>query len=84
LDTQANREITILATGRMSAGAGEFMMLRMTTAIAASRLVLVGPTKASHGRDGAVVRRYRLARLKVEGERRPGAARHEHLKRLYD
>jgi hypothetical protein len=60
-------------------------MLGMTTAIAASRLVLVGPTRASsRGRDGAAVRRYRLARLRVEGERRPGAPRHEHLKRLYD
>jgi len=69
----------------MPAGAGENMMLRMTTAIAAKRLVLVArPASGSHGRDGAAVRRYRLARLKVEGERRPGEPRHDHLKRLYD
>jgi hypothetical protein len=64
--------------------AGEFKMLSMSSAIAASRLVLIGPTRASSGRDGAAVRRYRLARLRVEGQRRPGAPRHEHLKRLYD
>jgi hypothetical protein len=68
----------------MPAGAGEFIMLSMTTAIAASRLVLVGPTQASRGRDGAAVRRYRLARLRVEGQRRPGEPRHAHLKRIYD
>ncbi len=59
-------------------------MLRMTTAIAANRLVLVGPARASRGRDGASIRRYRLARLKLEGERRPGDGRHDHLKRIYD
>jgi hypothetical protein len=60
------------------------MMLRMTTAIAASRIVLVGPTRASEGRDGAAIRRYRLARLQVEGQRRPGQPRHAHLRRIYD
>lgn len=60
-------------------------MLRMTASIAAAnRLVLVGPDRASRGRDRAAVRRYRLARLRVEGERRVDAPRHDHLKRVYD
>jgi hypothetical protein len=52
--------------------------------IVANRLVLVGPPRASRGRDGATVRRYRLARLKVEGDRRADEPRFEHLKRTYD
>ncbi len=59
-------------------------MLRMTSIAAANRLVLIGPARGARGRDSAAVRRYRLARLRVEGERRVGAARHEHLKRVYD
>ncbi|UGS36244.1 hypothetical protein DSM104329_02645 [Capillimicrobium parvum] len=61
-------------------------MLRMTAAIAAKRLVLAPrpASAASRGRDSAAVRRYRLARLKVEGERRPGDPTHVHLKRIYD
>jgi hypothetical protein len=59
-------------------------MLRMTASIAnASRVVLV-PARASRGRDSAAIRRYRLARLRVEGERRVGQPRHDHLKRIYD
>ena len=60
-------------------------MLRMTASIAAAnRLVLVGPTRGSRGRDRAAVRHYRLARLRVEGRARLGEARHAHLKRTYD
>jgi hypothetical protein len=68
----------------MPAIAGESIMLRMTTAIAAKRLVLIGPTRISEGRNGPAIRRYRLARLRLEGERRPGEPRHQHLKRIYD
>jgi hypothetical protein len=61
------------------------MMLAMTPSAAVNRLVLIGPTRAASGRDGAAVRRYRLARLRVEGDRvRPGQPRHAHLKRVYD
>ena len=60
-------------------------MLHMTASIAAAnRLVLVGPGRAAHGRDTAAVRRYRLARLRVEGERKVAHGRHDHLKRVYD
>ena len=56
-------------------------MLTMT-ASALNRLILVGPT--GDARD-AKVRRYRLARLKLDGE--PGVrseSPYAHLKRLYD
>jgi hypothetical protein len=69
-------------------------MLRMTASIAAAnRLVLVGPARGARGRDSATIRRYRLARLRVEGRAHADAvrgsakvteARHEHLKRVYD
>jgi hypothetical protein len=69
-------------------------MLSMPTPSAVRRLVLVSsPAHATDGRDSASVRRYRIARLRVEGRAhaddvrgpgRPGAARHAHLKRSYD
>lgn len=59
-------------------------MLSMNSALAAKRLVLVGPARGSHGRDSGTVRRYKLARLMVEGQRRPGDDRFAHLKRTYD
>lgn len=60
-------------------------MLNMSSALAASsRLVLIGPSRGSRGRDAPAVRRYKLARLKVEGQRRPGEPRHAHLRRTYD
>jgi hypothetical protein len=59
-------------------------MLRMTASIAAANRVVLVPARASRGRDGAAVRRYRLARLRVEGERKVGTPRHDHLKRMYD
>lgn len=61
------------------------MMLRMAESIAsANRLVLVGPARAARGRDSESLRRYRLARLRVEGQRKVGDARYAHLKRIYD
>ena len=50
---------------------------------AANRVVLV-PARAARGRDSAAIRRYRLARLRVEGERKVDQPRHDHLKRVYD
>jgi hypothetical protein len=55
-------------------------MLTMT-APALSRLVLVGPTRDQDDK----VRRYRLARLKLDGETRSRSeSPYAHLKRLYD
>ena len=63
-------------------------MQSMESALAAKRLVLVGPSRGSRGRDSGTVRRYKLARLKLENHpthpRRPGAERFDHLKRSYD
>jgi hypothetical protein len=46
----------------------------------ARRLVLVPAT----GRDDELVRRYRLARLRVEGRETRGADRFAHLKQRHD
>lgn len=59
-------------------------MLSMNSALAAKRLVLIGPARGSHGRDSGAVRRYQLARLKVEAPAADRAGRFEHLKRTYD
>jgi hypothetical protein len=59
-------------------------MPAMSTALAAKRLVLVGPARGSHGRDAAAIRRYKLARLKVEPLAADREARFAHLKRSYD
>jgi len=57
--------------------------MRPMTPTAVSRLVLLGP--ASRSDEEAKIRRYRLARLKLEGnDRSEGQARYAHLKRLYD
>jgi hypothetical protein len=61
-------------------------MLRMTSpAVAAPtrRLVLV-PADPRSGRGDASVRRYRLARLRLEGRDVPRAERFEHCRRTYD
>ncbi|HKH18016.1 MAG TPA: hypothetical protein VKA57_10855 [Solirubrobacteraceae bacterium] len=58
----------------------------MTSATApapARRLVLV-PAAPRAGRDDATVRRYRLARLRLERRDVPAAERFEHCKRSYD
>jgi len=64
------------------------MMLVMTATSAAAatrRLVLVpaAPERA-HGRGDAQVRRYRLARLRLEGRDVAHTERFEHVKRSYD
>ena len=58
----------------------------MTTSSAtagARRLVLV-PAAPRTGRSEAGVRRFRLARLRLEGRDVPAAERFEHCKRSYD
>jgi len=57
--------------------------MRIMNAPAVNRLVLVAPRRVP--REEPKVRRYRLARLRLEGEDRPrGDARYAHLKRVYD
>jgi hypothetical protein len=67
----------------MSAIARESMMSDMPTTVPA-RLVLVAPLRGAGGRDRAAVRRFRLARLRVEGTRRSGAPTHARLKHVDD
>ena len=57
-------------------------MAPMSTSAASSRLLLLaaGP-RHEPGVHGAKIRRYRLARLQLNAERREGFA---HLKRSYD
>jgi hypothetical protein len=54
------------------------------TPTAVSRLVLLGPSSPSE--EQAKIRRYRLARLKLEAnnDAPQDEARYAHLKRLYD
>ena len=60
-------------------------MLRMTSPATAPvrRLVLV-PADPRAGRGDAAVRRYRLARLRLEGRDVPPAERFAHCRRAYD
>jgi hypothetical protein len=58
-------------------------MLAMTNDLATTeRLVLLAPPRAT--RRSGEIRRYRLARLRVAGERRADEPRFEHIKRAYD
>jgi hypothetical protein len=61
-------------------------MAPMTTATASqlSRILLVGERgRLGSGQDAPAIRRYRLARLRLNG-RPSGAGRFEHLRRSYD
>jgi hypothetical protein len=62
-------------------------MLSMTPPAAtapARRLVLVPAEPARTARNGAGLRRYRLARLRLEGREVPAAERFAHCRRSYD
>ena len=68
------------------AGGGAFpIMMHMTSSAATSprRLVLI-PAESHAGRTDAAVRRYRLARLRLEGREVAPEQRFEHCKRSYD
>ena len=58
-------------------------MLVMTAAATTRRLVLVPATPRAE-RGDAAVRRYRLARLRLEGREVARAERFDHVKRTYD
>jgi hypothetical protein len=61
-------------------------MMSMTTASATplSRIILVaGRSRLGSGQDAPAIRRYRLARLHVNG-RPSGAGHFAHLRRSYD
>jgi hypothetical protein len=58
-------------------------MTRSSAPAPTRRLVLV-PADPRAGRSDAGVRRFRLARLRLEGRDVPAAERFEHCKRSYD
>ena len=63
------------------------MMPRMTStapAIAPPRRLVLVPDAPPSGRGDASVRRYRLARLRLEGREVPREQRFAHCKRTYD
>ena len=69
----------------MTQGAARRIMLVMTRPIRSSRLVLVAdPRPASTLPDAAPVRRYRLARLRLEARSPEASERFAHLKRVFD
>jgi hypothetical protein len=62
-----------------------WIMLAMTRPAASSKLILVEDRSgAADAERPARVRRYRLARLALDGRSSDPAARFEHLKRVYD
>jgi hypothetical protein len=56
----------------------------MIDAAALARVILVADPQPMRAPDSPVTRRYRLARLTVNGQRRADGNRHGHLKRTYD
>jgi len=61
-------------------------MLAMTpsTAAAATRRLILVPASPRADRGDATVRRYRIARLRLEGREVSHAERFDHVKRSYD
>ena len=53
-------------------------------AIAPARRLVLVPSGSPAGRGDASVRRYRLARLRLEGREVPREQRFAHVKRTYD
>jgi hypothetical protein len=57
----------------------------MARTITSSKVLLVADRRAVAGARGSVpLRRYRLARLRLDGRTADPASRFEHLKRVYD
>ncbi len=69
----------------MAAGAPAGIMLAMTRSITPSKVLLIAERRGTAASAAAVpVRRYRIARLRLEGRMRDPEARFEHLKRVYE
>ncbi len=61
------------------------IILSMTNPATSAKLLLVEDRRsAAAAADGLPVRRYRIARLRVDSRPRTDASRFEHLKRVYD
>jgi hypothetical protein len=62
-----------------------WIMLVMTRPAASSKFILLERRSGASDADRpARVRRYRLARLQIDGRSHDPAARFDHLKRVYD
>jgi hypothetical protein len=59
-------------------------MLFMTSSTATARRLVLVPASPRADRGDAAVRRYRLARLRLEGREVARAERFDHVKRTYD
>jgi hypothetical protein len=65
--------------------AREAIIMPMTNPATSAKLLLIEDRRgAAAAADGMTVRRFRLARLRLEDRRRDDASRYEHLKRVYD
>jgi hypothetical protein len=63
----------------------ERMILGMTSRPTSSKVLLVADARlGTNARTALPLRRFRLARLRLEGRPTTGAARFDHLKRVYD
>ena len=82
LDRVSNAPSSIVDRLEVAGGAGRGHTALMTIPMPVSRLTLV-PAPPTPAPGGAVVRRYRLARLVLNGRPDP-RDRHGHLKRVYD
>jgi hypothetical protein len=63
---------------------GAIILPMINSATSAKLLLIEDRRGAAAAADGVTVRRFRLARLRVEDRRRDEASRFEHLKRVYD
>ena len=69
----------------MAAGAVAPIMLSMTRPASSSKVLLVKDRRSEPSEsDTAVVRRYRLARLRFDSRPAGSDSPYEHLKRVYD
>ena len=60
------------------------MMLTKTPSLTPSKVLLIAERRGTSPDAATLVRRYRIARLRLEGRAPDPAARLEHLKRIYD
>jgi hypothetical protein len=68
----------------MAARAARPIILSMTRPASSSKVLLVKDRRSEQPESGAVVRRYRLARLRFDSRPAGADSPYEHLKRVYD
>ena len=57
----------------------------MTRTTSPSKVLLLADTRSAPAEAGTVnIRRFRIARLRLDGRQTPGPDRYEYLKRVYD